>query len=309
MNVFLPRGRHRAGASLLPAGFTLVELLVVIAIIGTLVGLLLPAVQSARDAANRSACSNNLRQIGLAFQLHNDARKNFPYAGSDGPNQSCCNATVRAGWTWMYWILPYIEESNTFNLPDTTANNALVAATPIKTFFCPSRRVPRAYGGTTLTSRSDYAANGGRALTGNGDEGPVLRQWAVPATTLPITTAPRTGRQIKDFLDGLTSTVLVGEKQLHSSVQGSAGGDNEAWNNSGWDQDHVRFGTSLPQPDSKHPTALSGTFWSERFGGQHPGGTQMVFIDGSVRPVSFDVDAATWLNMTLIADGNAVTVE
>jgi prepilin-type processing-associated H-X9-DG protein len=102
---------------------------------------------------------------------------------------------------------------------------------------------------------------------------------------------------------------LVGEKQLHSSVQGSAGGDNEAWNNSGWDQDHVRFGTSLPQPDSKHPTALSGTFWSERFGGQHPGGSQMVFIDGSVRPVSFDVDATTWLNMTLIADGNAVTVE
>lgn len=137
----------------------------------------------------------------------------------------------------------------------------------------------------------------------------MLRQWAVPATTLPITTPPRTGRQIKDFLDGLTSTVLVGEKQLHSSVQGSAGGDNEAWNNSGWDQDHVRFGTSVPQPDSKHPTARSGTFWSERFGGQHPGGTQMVFIDGSVRPVSFDVDADTWLNMTLIADGNAVTVE
>jgi prepilin-type N-terminal cleavage/methylation domain-containing protein len=291
------------------SAFTLVELLVVIAIIGTLVGLLLPAVQAAREAANRSACSNNLKQVGLAFQLHHDAKKRFPYAGSDGPNQSCCNATVRTGWTWMWQILPYIEQSNLANLPEDTTNNAVVARTPISTFYCPSRRVARAYGGTTLTARSDYAVNGGRAFANNGDEGPAPRQWTAPGTSLPITTPPRSPRLLKDFTDGLTNTVLVGEKQLHASVQGSAGGDNEAWNNSGWDQDHARFGNVLPQPDSKHPDARSSTFWSERFGGQHPSLVLLVYTDGSVRPLSYEIDAATWLNLTLISDGNVVTVE
>jgi len=305
------RQRRRPRVTACPArpGFTLVELLVVIAIIGTLVGLLLPAVQAAREAANRSACSNNLKQIGLAFQTYHDSKKAYPHAGSDGPNQSCCDATVRTGWNWMWWILPYLEETNLANLPDDTTNNATVAAAAIKVYYCPSRRIPRVYGGTTISGRSDYAANGGRDMAYNGDEGPFLRQWTNPSASLPITSPPRTPRKLKDLVDGLTTTVLAGEKQLHSSVQGTAGGDNERWNNSGWDQDCLRFGASVPQPDSKHPTALSSTFWSTRFGGQHPGGVLLVYADGSVRLVSYEIDAAPWLNMTLVADGNVVTVE
>src|SRR6476620_3760752 len=95
--------------SLRRAAFTLVELLVVIAIIGVLVALLLPAVQMAREAGRRSQCQNNLKQIGLAVHNHHDTYHYIPYAGSDGPTQTCCNATERAGWSWAYQITPFVE--------------------------------------------------------------------------------------------------------------------------------------------------------------------------------------------------------
>ena len=97
--VFAPNSRN-------PAAFTLVELLVVIAIIATLIGLLLPAVQSAREAARRSACSNNLRQVGTAIANHEGARKIFP-----------TGRTVRDpfGYSWSFRLLPYMEGSTIFD--------------------------------------------------------------------------------------------------------------------------------------------------------------------------------------------------
>jgi prepilin-type N-terminal cleavage/methylation domain-containing protein len=286
-------------------GFTLIELLVVIAIIAVLIGLLVPAVQKVREAANRMSCTNNLKQIGLAFHGHHNTYGYFPMGGSDGPNQTCCNATVRNGWNWMYYITPYIEQDSVF----INTSDAAVAASVIKTFYCPSRRAPQAYGSSTQTARSDYAGNGGRTFNDFGKEGMLFRQYSTVSTTTPNTTPPNQFRRIADVLDGLTNVVMVGEKQLHATTQGSAGGDNEAWNNSGWDQDHQRFGDSLPQPDSMHPTSASPTFWSTRFGGSHPGVVNMVLGDGSVRGINFSIAAATWMNVCLINDGNPVTLD
>src|SRR5215469_11058790 len=126
--------------------FTLIELLVVIAIIAVLIGLLLPAVHKVREAAARSQCENNLKQIGLAFHNFHDTNRQLPTGAMDGrPTgqtwQTCCNwddsnATTenaagqmddRTGFSWLYQIMPYIEQNNLYSLP----NRATLYKTPV----------------------------------------------------------------------------------------------------------------------------------------------------------------------------------
>src|ERR1700712_2295589 len=99
--------------------FTLVELLVVIAIIGVLVALLLPAIQAAREAARRSQCKNNLKQIGLALHNFESARRSFPPGFTSTPKNNVVNAEgTGPGWGWGAHILPYLEESSLFQQID-----------------------------------------------------------------------------------------------------------------------------------------------------------------------------------------------
>lgn len=282
------------------SAFTLIELLVVIAIIAVLIGLLLPAVQKVREAASRAQCQNNLKQIALAFHNYEGSLGHFPGAGSDGPDKTCCNASTRVGWTWLFQITPYLEQENIYKLPDDAAGNKAVAQSPIKGYYCPGRRQVTVYGNG---ARSDYAGNGGVSMTEAGAQGMLIRQWIKPATSNPVDLPVEQRRRIGDVIDGLSNTVLVGEKQLHFTVAGSAGGDNEPWNNSGWDQDHVRFGSDVPEPDDRHPDISKIRHWSVRFGGPHTGGFTAALADGSVRMIRYDVDAGDWDKLTRIADG------
>ncbi|MFM8284124.1 MAG: DUF1559 domain-containing protein [Planctomycetaceae bacterium] len=114
--------KHGLVSGRLKRGFTLVELLVVIAIIGTLVGLLLPAVQAAREAANRSSCGNKNKQLGLAMQNHHDSRKAFPAAIDRLPTTAVAMSSAGVGgFSWIAHVLPYFEETNLYN---TLASNS-----------------------------------------------------------------------------------------------------------------------------------------------------------------------------------------
>ncbi len=159
-------------------GFTLVELLVVIAIIGVLVALLLPAVQSAREAARRTQCANHLKQLGLGAQLHVDQVGAFPHGGWGfqcvgvpskglGPNQP---------GGWMYSLLPFIEQKNLFEHPDPVS----VLQTSFAVMNCPTRRPAKAYvagpaawmpfwaSTATRVARTDYAVNAGTVAMDTG---------------------------------------------------------------------------------------------------------------------------------------------
>lgn len=275
-----------------PQGFTLIELLVVIAIIAILIALLLPAVQQAREAARRTQCRNQLKQIGLAFHNYYDIYRFLPDGGNDDTRTSatgawscsmCCNSKWRGGWNWMYQILPQIEQAALYSETSDTK----IYQTAIGTYYCPSRRSPMMYGSSAKT---DYAGNIGDGQTAY--NGALNRRGCTPPVSFEF------------IKDGTSNTLLVGEKQTNPKNFGGSGGDNEAWPNSGWDQDETRWGgaNSVPQHDSQHP-AEPPTHWSSRFGSTHDGAFNAVLVDGSVRSISYNVDAETFRRLCVRNDG------
>lgn len=299
-------------------GFTLVEMLVVIAIIGTIMGLLLPAVQSARESGRRAACSNNLRQIGLAMNLHVDQRGFFPSGGWGW----CWTGDPDRGFgrsqpgSWGYSILPSLDQQNTFDLgSDGDADNvtstqrtgsARALAMPIGLFYCPTRRsatvypvdVYERYGMSLRNStnpgegnRSDYAANGGSTPLGWGDGPPDMPTALGGGGFVNLGGCNGIAYQRSEvkpamISDGLSKTYLVGEKYLNP---------NDYLTGVDIRDDHSMFaGDDLDMHawTDQPPAQDTGGFISyTTFGSAHPAGVIMAWADGSVRTVSFYVDA------------------
>lgn len=312
------------------AGFTLIELLVVIAIIAVLIALLLPAVQQAREAARRTQCKNNLKQMGLAYHNFQDTFGHLPNGARDGNEANgwaCCDAKEVKGWSWSFHILPFMEQSNLYDRgvddpadPDVEYDShRLVARHGVPAYNCPSRRALNPYG---AYYRSDYAGNMGEILVSGStvydrDVNPAL-SGSDQSNKTGVVIRTHTGTvTIEQIQDGSSNTLMVGEKALHPTEHGSNGGDNETWNDAGWDQcimrttagrneDGVQFAWDL-LPDMKAPTAVDdnggNTIWYWNFGSAHTGGTHFCLADGSVRMISYQIEELTLHHLGHRSDG------
>lgn len=294
--------------------FTLVELLVVIAIIGLLVALLLPAIQSAREAARRSQCQNNLKQIGIAMQTHLDTKKVFP---------SGRNRTDQLAVSWAFSLLPYMEEGSVFSAhKDKVRNddqvNAQAMRTPIETYACPSRRraaadrnfddndnPPKVLGAATL---GDYAANAGYGYdTGmiGGDNGDIKAFGQYKRVDAgPIFSGSKISE--RQVTDGLSQTLAVGDRHIPPVPANTA-----------TEMEHYAVGdTAFLAGDTPH-TIFRGTENGlangqddpdrTKFGSSHTGGVvQFVFLDGHVSGMRADIAIVALKALSTIGGGDLV---
>ncbi|QDT30073.1 putative major pilin subunit [Gimesia panareensis] len=275
-------------------GFTLIELLVVIAIIAILIALLLPAVQQAREAARRSQCRNNLKQLGLAFHNYHD---NFLML----PTGYFQKSGYQSGWVAR--ILPYIDQAPLYNSissitgeineitpwRSSSIGSRQEFTTPIKVILCPSSEL----GSTAPTHSSVSGDHGGLHYRGNGGSVDVGLKSGFSTSSHNYTTSgvmyPKCKTRLRDITDGTSNTFLLGE--LSSAANGWGG-------NTGWDDmvtwtwatyyygstsGYLMIDTKLVQyPIGSGLHSQYGVGWRS----PHVGGTHMLLCDGSVRFLS-----------------------
>jgi prepilin-type N-terminal cleavage/methylation domain-containing protein/prepilin-type processing-associated H-X9-DG protein len=321
--------------------FTLVELLVVIAIIGTLIALLLPAIQSAREAARRLQCNNNLKQIGLALHAYHNSYNQFPsgYRSTVGSNGLADDKGP--GWGWAAYILPFMEETSLFgeihfdkDIRDST--NAIARMTSVRTYLCASdianttfavdslgdsgpnysRPVVDAGGNPVQVAHANYAGIFGNPemtsdpgyLSSDPARGPTHRGmfWRNSTT------------QIRDVTDGTSHTLFVGERcstlayvtwagavtggQVPPKIPDSYGYGAEGA--SVLALGHTGDASDVPPHTPNSTVNHVDDFWS-----QHPQGANFLFVDGSVHIIGNTIDPAVWWALGTRSGGETVPLE
>jgi len=317
------------------SGFTLVELLVVITIIGILIALLLPAVQSAREAARRMQCTNNLKQLSLAVLLHHEAHGYFPSNGWGnmwlGVPEWGFGREQPGGWT--YCILPYMEQQTLYDLPvgltgqDRLDAGMQLVCTPLAVYYCPSRRRAANYPYTvshddkpddlydiptgTPLAKMDYSINLGDTSRVYLGGGPSSYEEAHSATYAWPDTSDHTGISylrsevgLAQVRDGASNTYMVGEKYLDPEryANGTCLGDDESlFNSHNGDLQRSTYPSfGRPQQDR------AGYVNYAIFGSVHSGGFNMSLCDGSVRSISYSIDSEIHRRLGHRSDGQPI---
>jgi prepilin-type N-terminal cleavage/methylation domain-containing protein/prepilin-type processing-associated H-X9-DG protein len=295
-------------------GFSLVELLVVIAIIAVLIGLLLPAVQKVREAANRMQCTNNLKQIGVALHSFHDTRGKFPPGQAQGPlPEAGVPGPARHGWG--PYILPFIEQQQLqdryrWDLDSPDPLNQPVVATPLKVFQCPSVPEQNRFMTFAALSWGGKGACGDYAPTFSVD--PVLAQrgWADRAANYEGVLPPNRMTRLGDLTDGTANTILVTEDagRPRQWRAGRPGPDQTIlggpW--TGFNTGVILQGSSSDGQTQPGLCAINCTNNREVYS-FHPDGANAVLADGSVRFLKASVSIRTLAALITRAGGEVVS--
>ena len=313
---------------------TLVELLVVIAIIAILVGLLIPAVQSAREAARRTVCKNHLRQLALGALLHHEQQGYLPTAGLISPQDSKRDWSGRPLiWTadpnmglgrrqpggWAYQILPFIEQATLYDLGSSAvadADKVLAikrrAATPVSVFFCPSRRTPVVLKGTderpealkTYRNVPDAAWQ---------QQGPVTEyaplDYAANGSDGDTGVISWRGTRLVQVTDGTSKTCMLAEKHVLVELYTTnwkLDPTSEKWNRVQIHDLSLPFDSGASVANHRRGYLHDRQRYPGRggpggpvFGSAHANSGHFAMCDGSILAVPYEVDADSWANLIL----------
>ena len=311
-------------------GFTLVELLVVISIIGILIGMLLPAVQQVREAARRTVCKNNLRQLSLALHNYESALQQFPpgYAYVSGADFASTGYSVTAGTAnhlgqaWGAFILPHLEQGNlfeqiNFRLPGFDVANLTARETEISTFLCPTDR----WSVGNFVVRDESASPVERYAAAS-----YCASWGPATADMNLDATPDSGRgaftrnsdtRHRDIRDGTSSTIALGER-TNGPIFDTDGNPIGVPPHPNFENVWFAAIRDIDTPDDDHghmvlfdaqfgPNQARGDGADRGVSAPHAGLAQFSYMDGSVHTISEDIDIETYCALTTINGGEVVS--